>query len=183
MPKRKRTVEQTWESFDRQYELVRKFGVRAIQDKLNADLKAQAQTVKLNPQNVMDILGQVARKMDEAFSLGLEKVQEQLRLQQHSLRADNRPEVTNQDKLDVASQSKSSGRTKVPPFELKMDMGDPKVQNAIKQIAKNPNDAGPITQLFNDIKLKDQLQARAEHRLRNRPTPSPSKRKKIEPGY
>lgn len=185
---------QTYEEFEKEYKLIREFGVKALQNKLNLEMKQQGQTAQLGQQNVLDLVHSVIRspeinnRLDHAFEIDLNKARLLLE-QKQTPRADNRPEVTNRNILNTDPNQKPTNTAKSlknPPWTAKMDLSaDPKVQDAINNIAQNPNmDKAELTTQFNQVMnaLENKLKNEYANRLKMAgPKPTPGKKVRPEP--
>lgn len=184
-------VEQTFDDFSKNLDLVRKFGVAAVMDALNEKLKAQGQTVQLSKDNVLSIMKQAIasptldREIDNSLDkLGLDQVKKMLELE-HTPRYDTRPEVVNKNQLgaDVPKATRSYASN---PLLAKLDeAADPKVRDRLlddtaQQIANNPNSPGEWTPMLNNV-IDAHAKQRAAEKLRLVMAPAPRPTHKPRP--
>lgn len=177
---------QTWEEFNREYELIKKFGLNALQDKLNQQLKVQGQTTQLSKNDVLNALSQVIntpeihtflnKTENQQYLVGLSQVDKSLR-QNQVPRAEPSVEIkANLENRQAQQRFKTAEWTK--SFE-------PAIQEVAAQMAaalnQNPKQGAAIVSQYEKV-LSDSLRQQAELRLKMKmPAPAPSKRQKPEP--
>ncbi len=172
MPK---STQQTYQEFEEQLELLRKFGPAAVQKTLDAERKKQGLGEAVTRDAVLNAVGQTMEKyMDAAYQNGLKATQTALRMQ-HTPRADSTPELTNEDKLQAGSTKQQARK----PHPLFKDLASDANSAAINQIINNPRNGEVIATQFNEIIKNMENELRNQHKLRMAMAPRPGK--KIEP--
>ncbi|MBS0290635.1 MAG: hypothetical protein JSS07_11455 [Proteobacteria bacterium] len=182
-------VQQSWDSFVNDYNLVLHFGMNALQNKLNAQASAQGQTYRFSKQDITEILPSLEERLEHTLdkSLGVvRKMHEQVQ----TPRGDNRPEVTNRNVLEQGNVVSPQRRLETAPWAGKFDIAaDTRLQDAFNEFNNNLNqqvDPQAKEALVNQFKnkLKMDMRARLENKLalENKLTYKPSTPKPKRPG-
>jgi hypothetical protein len=184
-------VEQTFDDFSKNLDLVRKFGVAAVMDALNAKLKGEGQTVQLSKDNVLSIMNQAIatsglnQEIDHNLDkFGLDEVNKMLKLE-HTPRYDTRPEVQNKNEMGVEVPQATRNFAPNPLLAKLDDAADPKARDRIlddmaQQIANNPNSPGEWTPMLNNV-IDAHAKQRAAEKLRLVMAPAPRPTHKPRP--
>ncbi len=93
MPVDNREVQNSWDEFVKEYNFILKFGVQALQEKLNRLAASEGQTFRLNATHVDEVMTELGPRLDKALE---HSIQLALRQQQQP-RADYRPDEMNKN--------------------------------------------------------------------------------------
>lgn len=175
---------QTYEAFEREYEHIRKFGLKALKNEF--DIKKNS---RLGIKKEADVLSFVKRaivsptidnRLNDAFVKDLDRVRQLQRLVL-TPRGDEDFELTANSKQSV----ENSPSFKMPSWTKKMDLtSDPKFRKAIKNIAQNPDmNQKELTNQFDMVMnaFKNKLKNEYKNRLAMKMAPKPGRRPRPEP--
>ncbi len=160
-----REIQRSWDEFVKEYNYIMKFGVQALQERLNQRAAAQGQTYRLKDNDVADIMLDLQGQLGNALDKSLKLVNDELK-QRQTPRGDFRPEI------EEGLVAKRTRQFEAAPWAEKFDFAaDTRVQDSFDDFknlvdAQNQADPDRRNELVNQYKLK--LQMDMSKRLENK---------------
>ncbi len=169
-----------YKDFDTQYELLRKFGPKALSAAIKSEIKANG-VAAVDEKFIKGVIGnQISNFLELSTQAGLINVQNLLR-QENTPRGDYQAEAVNRNILQ--QQGPATGQTQ--QFQaLPKNISD-KLGLAAAPIAREATNNKALTTQYNQVLDKMENDVRNEHkaRLKMAMSPRPGATKKIEPRF
>lgn len=164
-------IDASWREFEENYDFKRKFGLQALEQKLNAERKGQG-LHNIDQQYVMDALGQLnISGLQQDIDKHLDDKLREARKMRGPEMGTYAKQTFDQVNRDVPQDAPRQGAQHTPPWPNgdKIDFaGNPSIRKAVQALtdAAQNNQPAEFTTAFD--RLKDELQNELKNQYKNR---------------